>query len=482
MGAFSVFSQCFILIILNNMVTINQASIQLSNQSYIQSVSGVVFKHIPDLIIYESTIHLHYELSWADTSLDLVFSHPIYKKAEKLTELNALVQWSQQYLFQIRQHFSVPESECLAAFNHSIVNANLSMTNLAHFVPFATRHLVSMQKQLKEFSETKEQTTTGAPFDPWDFANRKPRNKRDLSIIGSFLSYCCGVVSKSDFNDILASDSNIKAYFERFQSDICANHDAMEQMTHQIANYGSNVTNSLLDLRDHFEKISKLDMIENNELQVYVLTAFETISLIVNHLSRDQAMEICRQRRFPLNFITVERLQNDIDGRKAYLLEQNFELAFAKYWQIVDLPLTTCKFAVETFQVTIKLPVRRLYFYHTLYEVISLPFAHLNTTCMLHDRARYLAEGITGTYALVDDQMTNCDPLHSNLCQLARFPRQGSIQHATCIEFVFLKDYEAIKHNCGLHCSTQQQTLISQIDSNLFSIIFAKSLYLKCKA
>src|SRR5947208_7452278 len=141
MGAFSVFSQCFILIILNNMVTINQASIRMSNQSYIQSVSGIVFKHIPDLIIYESTIHLHYELSWADTSLDLVFSHPIYKKAEKLTELTALVQWSQQYLFEIRQHFSAPENERLAAFNNSIVNANLSMKSLAHIVSFATSNM-----------------------------------------------------------------------------------------------------------------------------------------------------------------------------------------------------------------------------------------------------------------------------------------------------------------------------------------------------
>src|SRR5438045_5718975 len=75
------------------------------DSSHIQTTSGLIFRPLPQIMTYESFIHLHFHIDWPESSTSSLTNHMFYQEAANDEKLKLFATWSQKILQNVRDQF-----------------------------------------------------------------------------------------------------------------------------------------------------------------------------------------------------------------------------------------------------------------------------------------------------------------------------------------------------------------------------------------
>ena len=177
------------------------------------------------------------------------------------------------------------------------------------------------------------------------------RRKRGLHFMGSFFHFCCNVVNDDEINPIVNNEKTLKERYEIMREGLLEEHRGIIQTQTELKNL-SDVINS------NFEKMSEIParLIDGTEVKTIALlsiqTVFQKYNTILNH---------CRLKIIPSNIINRNVLQSELNKlqTKLRLLDLELSIPIDNLSEYYKIKTTFCQFLENEIQIQIKIPVKK---------------------------------------------------------------------------------------------------------------------------
>lgn len=406
--------------------------------NHLEVTAGAFWRKIPDAIAYEASIPLVYEGHWLVESVRLIPNSTL----------------------------------CVGKYE------NLPECSIIHHV----KNLLLLQENEIDLLNELQNLDT--------FTYGHTVEKRALDFLGDALNFCCGVATDHELNDIFTNEKVMESKISLFNKGLSSGLTSISQNSQAFTAF-QNVT------KYNFEKIVTqlektqvfLNKLKNSaqinrdfEYEVFMATLENQFELaknsikITNLIKKLSILNSCKQHHIPAAVLKPEIFKKDLQKLKKQLrnAEQGLAIPDSDFLRHFFLPICDCSLTENKIYLRIKIPIITRDKYWKLYELITTPFSWSNQTCSIKHDTTILAI----SNSPIDKEIRqisglglhDCKPSESKLCFLPRFV-PNHLYGPDCARTLFNgATVNEISQNCPLICHTSSQTLISEIDIDVFVI------------
>ena len=189
---------------------------------------------------------------------------------------------------------------------------------------------------------------------------------------------------------------------------------------------------------------------------------FETVNLI----RRSDIISDCKSKLIPATLLPAQLLARDLSELSKKLQTEGYDLAIpiSDITWYYKIKLTECEISDTKIMVRVKVPIKNKIHHWQLFEMIAIPFAHNDSSCIIVHDSTFVAVSSTAVRTITGVMLHECKPYHNDLCYI---PRHSSdvISGSQCPYHMFKgATAEKLNEYCAYKCQTGTGPLVTQID------------------
>lgn len=412
----------------------------------VQLFSGTAFEQIPDIFPYTSSTTIYYKVNFTSS-----FKIPTLNDTAPTCPTNTSLS-------------DLPAPNSLTPYQRVMtIAAYKRQCRIKHDLQILL-HKLNQQMLTEQISFT---TST-------DYSSR---NKRALNFIGSFFSWCCGLVDQSKIKGIVQNEEDITKHTNNLIDMVSDEHANLITTSHQLNNFTKDVTSfsdkvhaAVQLLQQEISQVSRspadaqlLNLLELTWTYLYFNAFYDNLR---------QLQHQCSSYILPQSLISSETLLHDL--QKLEETSKQYELSLAiptsKLHLYTQLPLTTCTFFQNHILVSIKIPLLRKMTIQAAYFNIPTPLHWDDRICFLSSQKTIIIKTDVDIYT-IDPDNPYCSKDTLPLCLLPRFTTQASPSHQCLSSILTSQDINAIRSACHFTCYPEHNhPIITQLKPNSFLI------------
>jgi hypothetical protein len=319
------------------------------------------------------------------------------------------------------------------------------------------------------------------------------RSRRSLSFLGDAFKWCCGVATQKDTDAILTDEKDIERYMNGVRGALHADHDALRNITLGLNAYGDNMTAMLsaIEVREKTRAAEELEIrrATNGKLDeddVKLSQMLRVTSTLVDLLSHETMVDFrhrvladCRNRRIPSGVVPPEVLQSDLKALAGALAKDGQSLAISAndVGSYYNLNTAQCVVADGKIIVTIKVPVVRLRGNWKVYQFKTIPFAWNASTCELAEEDTVIAVNGEDLVEVGGHDLDHCNLRGGRMCLLPRVhSRKGARNGGGCIRRLFEGGLATDLANvCAFQCRKRTDLRVTQLAMERYALTNAEA-------
>lgn len=412
----------------------------------VQLFTGTAFDPIPEIFPYTSSTTIYYKVNFTSK-----FNTP------SINDTNLACK-SSTYLSDL------PSSDGITPYQRvmlvSAFKQQCSIKNNLHTLQ------LKLNQQMKA-----EQISFATSTDTFS------RNRRALDFIGSFFSWCCGLVDQSKIRGIVENEEDITKHTNNLIDMVSDEHSNLITTSHQLNNFTKDITSfsdrvhaAVQLLQEEISQVSRspadvqlLNLVEQTWIYLYFNAFFDNLR---------QLQHVCSSHIFPQSLISVDTLLQDL--RRLEETSQQYDLSLAipttKLHLYTQLPLTTCTFFQNHILVSIKIPLLRKMNIQAAYFNIPTPLHWDDRICFLSTQKKIIIQADVNIFT-IDPDNHDCHKDTLPLCLLPRFTTQASPSHQCLRSILTSQEINTIRSACHFTCYPEyNHPIITQLKQNSFLI------------
>lgn len=304
-------------------------------------------------------------------------------------------------------HVPLDESDC----NDTLAHCEL------------TRHAGNLTQAIYERLQQIEKSIKLTPYD-----KESTRQKRNIVIdsirdgLGSFFSFCCNLVSKTDFDSIFTTQANMKAFLTKMKNSIIGDHKNIFLLRDGFKNFTTSVQlaldhykNQLVKLAEWIERTHQMEdgrgwtayALYTRRLGILTVQLLQGQNKLAEFMQYMDILNHCRNHYLPFTAVDPLTLAKDIKTITDRAAKHHYEPAIdeTNTMAYYNYPLAKCHFAGPEITVQLRVPLRRIGNPIKLYEVVNIPFLYEDSICSINHSPTYVAETEVGITTIQGTQL-----------------------------------------------------------------------------
>ncbi|CAG9760300.1 unnamed protein product [Ceutorhynchus assimilis] len=226
------------------------------------------------------------------------------------------------------------------------------------------------------------------------------------------------------------------------------------------------------------------------EIYKNLLKSFELLLV----LRKNELLNYCRFHFISVFTITPSKLLKELRTISNEIKKFDHVLAipFTQLSQYYQLPISDCTLSERFTIITVRIPVKANHMLWKLYELIPVPFAWYNDTCIFLQQNHYVAVASNSTAhdgsilsvrPITGTMLRECQPYKDKLCYLPTFLADTSFGSDYSKNMLMGGTIQDISRICPLRCHNANSTVVSKIDNAVFVITHPKKFTkLECQS
>lgn len=333
----------------------------------------------------------------------------------------------------------------------------------------------------------KELRNTNFNFD-LDFSYAFAQNTRQERSVGDFLgsalSYCCGVVSKTDLTDIFTNDLAVSNFMNHVRDSVIKDHQTLINIHHEVEDLADYTTQSLKSFQSVLRSLTELETrnnanIANNFSYVEELALHNAVlsaqlaqySLWQQSTFRHyEVVNSCRNKQLSLTLVSRESLQWSLVKLAKQLEKVDYQLTIPldNLGDYYVKNIVSCKISDERIVVRVDVPIIKKGKYN-VYEIITTPMKWRNSTCRIRLEPTYVVTNGVSLVPISGTHLHQCQ-LTDNLCFVPQ-TQSDQLRGPSCPSRLFARStIERLNKACLFECSETTETIVTQIDQDMFVV------------
>ena len=304
------------------------------------------------------------------------------------------------------------------------------------------------------------------------------------NVLGSFLNWCCSVITEDEYLDVKSEEKVLEKYMSRMQDNLHEGHKGLLNLQDEVSSLSNQTDKALTNMHatmhrtmadmkywvQHFDHSWTETIMYSMTAQLANLISLQNSALIMDNYRYVRTQ--CDNRKIPYLFVSDETIRQSLEDLEKELQKHDKQLAIppANVKLYKELPLAECLFDKDQFLVKIKAPFVTKGKLWELYSVKPVAFAFGGQTTMVDIPAVPVAK--TGIDIMVIDPS---DQSLSNNCArgLCKLPEDRSAysQYLPCLELLFRHaSIEQLKQACTFKIINSATTRVTKKSNNVFSV------------
>ncbi|KAF5296812.1 hypothetical protein FQA39_LY12330 [Lamprigera yunnana] len=208
------------------------------------------------------------------------------------------------------------------------------------------------------------------------------RQKRALTFIGDFFSWCCGVATERKIDDLIVEHAQLRKFIDNLRQ-------GLRNSVKQI-NATSEIFNKYHEtVRKGFDKTDmKIRLVTS-----YIYSTLTRLLSIERLTVQAEVLNTCKDHKIPVLIVQPLGLAADLTALEKDINSKNYRLAIpveqlSKYYKI---DIADCTVADRKIYIHIRVPIIQGKAEWKLYELIITPFAWNDETCIIMHDTLYIA-------------------------------------------------------------------------------------------
>lgn len=329
---------------------------------------------------------------------------------------------------------------------------------------------------------------------------RKPnyRNRRSLHFLGNFAHWCCGVATNRQLKPLFTNQENMGVFEQQLQSQMQEAYAEIDNVTYNMNVYSEEVGRTFAQVIDVGINITKmLDRFKSkvfvadqkNDHKAYSLLQIDAYHVVrqlqtLQLITRLEILSQCREKKIPNSIVTLSKFKLDLLQLQASIKDDGYELSIPveEVTKYLKLEIADCVISGESILVNVKVPIRRLGSHWKLFELISVPFAWKNFTCSIQQGVTFLAADRGRLMTIQGVAINDCHPYANPLCYVPRYAGDvvsGSLCPRAMFEGATIQD---LSGQCVFSCVPSQAPIVTRVEEDVYVLTHVSGILdLKCR-
>lgn len=314
------------------------------------------------------------------------------------------------------------------------------------------------------------------------------RQKRSLSFIGDFFTWCCGMANTHQLHDLVDNEEVLKKHSNDLTDLVTVEHDDLKLTTDNLNNFTKtikgiteNVHYALSMMQDEINSVTKNNT--QNNLLFFIQQTWTYLYFNYYHDNLRYIKQSCKSNTLSETIVPKSTLLQDI--QKLSSSAQKFGLIPAIPLENINLyyklPITTCLQTKNSIILKTQIPLKKSNVSYKIYKNIPTPLHWENKLCFISKEKSLIIATKQFTQAIHED-----DPAcNSNTWPLCLIPRETicSDQNHRCLQKILQgSSLSDLRTTCNFVCEQDSEhPVVTRLLPNKFLITnIKKILTLKC--
>jgi hypothetical protein len=314
------------------------------------------------------------------------------------------------------------------------------------------------------------------------------RDKRAIfGFVGDLLNYCCNVAESNDINNLHQKQDHIEETMILVQKQLLKNNIYITNTTNELLKFQEQIKSNF-DKMEHFSKkfvqqqvslAESLNSLSNKveiEAMAFLSEFQETLLQLVKFFQihrYEQTLDSCRNNKLHPNVLPYNVLLSHLSKFRSNLAEHNFQLAIDTdlLEMYYSLPIVSCSIYDSSIFVKLKIPIISSKQKFSLFSVNPIPFGFRNQTCTIDIIPSLVAiSDKKQIVPILGSDILNCQYSRSKLCKIPIHVSTSS-RVAECLnQGYFAKTIKEIIPSCDYKCLDSVMTQAFETDSHQYVI------------
>lgn len=310
-----------------------------------------------------------------------------------------------------------------------------------------------------------------------------PRRTRALDFIASGLSWCCGVSTQTELDDLTQRHENLESMANTLRKQIVSEHDtAIKQTT--LVNQYSKEMQKLIESEFRKNDLFRQQSVKNaGELGEQVGVLQDTSSVLAKTIHRIsiaiywvKLLEQCHNKQLPAVLVHNETLKNDLLELQRNLLlhDQDLAIDIKNLQAYFHIKASKCFMTEKAVFINTRIPIITRGNKFQLYKITALPLTFEEKLCSI-PLPEHLVVQKNGKELISLDQMQEQTCINDDLCYIGRYPSHIS-HNMLCLELAFSSKATTsqLRKACAFKCSklNTEAPYIMQLSHKEFAILY----------
>lgn len=314
------------------------------------------------------------------------------------------------------------------------------------------------------------------------------RQKRSLSFIGDFFTWCCGIANAHQLHDLVENEEELKNHSNDLTDMVAVEHKDLVVTTNNLNNFTQNIKGitekvhySLRMMQNEINSLTKGNS-DNNQL-FFIHQTWTFIYLNFYYDNVRLIKQSCRANNLPETVIPKTTLLEDL--QKLSSSSQKLDLTPAIPLQNVNLyyklPITTCLQTKTSIIVKLQVPLQKPNITYNVYKNIPTPLHWENKLCYISKEKSIIITTPKFTQAIHQEDPA-CNPNTWPLCLLPRETISADENHRCLQQILTGSSLTDLRKTCNFVCEEESRhPVVTRLLPNKFLITNIKiNISLSC--
>src|SRR5215469_4288161 len=306
-----------------------------------------------------------------------------------------------------------------------------------------------------------------------------------LPFIGSFLNWCCSVLTENDISSLAINGPRLAKYVEEMTQSLKDEHEELSFLKTNLETLTGQTTAHLAEAQKEIESLA--DMLKEDEVMLKTLFKhFHRLNLQTHNMSRMIHELQCNQETIP-HFVQPHMLYDDLSALQKKLSEEHkytLTIPLQALHQYYQLEVARCTTNANFTTAVVMAPIQKSSSEWTAYEVHNLAFqVEPNVVCSVDNMPPIMAveEQTRRIYAFSETDLLKCNPYDSRaMCYIPQYPTQFHPMQKCLETLYFSPNIKDIMRNCPYQCQNITHPIVQMIRPQEYLITNIDKIHVKC--